>query len=356
MNAATAARPEPLANRLLRVDPRARRFSHAQVRDLPRLLRAGDLLVVNDAATLPASLQARGPRGDPLELRLTGPAEGGRFTALLLGAGDWRRRTEDRPPPVRLDEGDVVTIGGDLRARVARVRPESPRLVEIVFAAEGAPLWSALYRHGRPVQYSYLERPLELWDVQTAYATRPWAVEAPSAGRPLTWALLVALRSKGVRTAAVTHAAGLSSTGDPALDARLPLPERFEVPPETTAAVRRARGLGGRVVAVGTTAVRALEAAAAGGALRAGGGVTDLVIGAAYRPRVVDGILSGLHEPGSSHFALLTAFAPATLLESAFRAGEGRGYLAHEFGDSMLVLAGGRESPPAARRRSRVTS
>lgn len=341
MNAATAPRAEPLSTRLLVLDPHTARVSHGLVRDLTRLLRAGDLLVVNDAATLPASLRGRGPRGEPLELRLAGPGEGGRWTAVLLGEGDWQARTEDRPAPVPLHEGDVVTIGADLRARVARVRPESSRLVEITFERKGAALWRALYRHGRPVQYSYLERPLALWDVQTAYAGRPWAAEPPSAGRPLTWGLIAALRAAGVRTAAVTHAAGLSSTGDAALDAYLPLPERFDVPAETAAAVRRARALGARVVAVGTTVVRALETAGeADGSIQGRDGVTDLVIRAGYRPRVVDGILTGLHEPGSSHFALLSAFAPAALLETAFRAAESEGYLAHEFGDSMLVLPG----------------
>jgi S-adenosylmethionine:tRNA ribosyltransferase-isomerase len=348
MKPATAPRGEPLATRLLALDTRTGRLAHARIRDLPRLLRAGDLLVVNDAATLPASLPGRGPGQEALELRLAGPAEDGRWTAVLLGAGDWRARTEDRPAPVALREGDVVTIAGELRARVVRVRPESPRLLELAFALEGDALWRALYRHGRPVQYSYLERPLALQDVQTSYAGRPWAAEAPSAGRPLGFALMAALRAAGVRTAAVTHAAGLSATGDAALDALLPLPERFDVPAETAAAVRRARALGGRVVAVGTTVVRALESAAfPDGSIEARQGITDLVVGPDYRLRVVDGILTGMHEPGSSHFALLSAFAPASRLESGFRAAESEGYLAHEFGDAMLLLASAAAEPPA---------
>jgi S-adenosylmethionine:tRNA ribosyltransferase-isomerase len=337
VRAAAAPRAEPLDTRLLRLDPRAGTVAHGRVRDLPHLLRPGDLLVVNDAATLPASLRGVGPRGEPLELRLTGPEHDGRWTVVLFGEGDWRSRTEDRPAPAALRPGQVITIAPDLRARVAALRPESPRLVEIVFDPGGRALWSALYRHGRPVQYSHLARPLELWDVQTAYAARPWAVETPSAGRPLRGELLARLRGAGVRLAAVTHAAGLSATGDPALDARLPLPERFEVPPGTAAAVRRAHALGGRVVAVGTTAVRALESAVRDGAIGARAGVTDLVIGPSYQPGVVDGVLTGLHEPGSSHFALLGAFASPTLLAQAWRAAEAGGYLTHEFGDAMLV-------------------
>src|SRR6185503_15959730 len=106
---------------------------------------------------------------------------------------------------------------------------------------------------GRPVQYSYLEGPLELWHVQTLYAGRPWAAEQPSAGRPLTASVLRALEESGVRLAALTHAAGISSTGDAALDALLPLPERYEIPAATVAAIARARAGGGRVIAIGTT-------------------------------------------------------------------------------------------------------
>jgi S-adenosylmethionine:tRNA ribosyltransferase-isomerase len=190
------------------------------------------------------------------------------------------------------------------------------------------------------VQYAYLRAPLALSHVQTAYAARPWAAEAPSAGLPLTWALLQRLAAGGVSVRALTHAAGLSSTGDAALDARLPLPERYHIPQEAVDAVAEARAVGGRVIAAGTTVVRALEgaAAAAGGTLVAGEGVTDLRLGPSSRLRVVDGLLTGIHEPESSHFALLTAIAPRALLLEALAAAESEGYLGHEFGDSSLVL------------------
>ncbi len=199
------------------------------------------------------------------------------------------------------------------------------------------------------MQYSHLAGPLALWHVQTPFGSRPWAVEAPSAGRALTVTLLQDLRRRGVRLERVTHAAGLSATGDPAIDAALPLPERYEVPPATVEAVEETRARHGRVVAVGTTVVRALEGAAArnAGRLRAGSGVTDLRLGPEDRPRIVDGLLTGLHEPGTSHFALATAFAPRSLLESAFRHAEELGYLGHEFGDSSLLLP---STPPARSR------
>jgi S-adenosylmethionine:tRNA ribosyltransferase-isomerase len=333
-------------SRLLHVDPSAGTIADRALGDLPSLLRPEDLLVVNDAGTVPASLQGTA-RGQRIELRLAAPGDGpAEWTAVVFGTGSWRQRTEDRPAPPSLLGGDWIDIDPDLRAEVRRVWPLSPRLVDIRFESEDGAVWPALFRAGRPVQYSHLAGPLALWHVQTPFGSRPWAVEAPSAGRPLTVTLLQDLRRRGVRLESVTHAAGLSATGDPAIDARLPLPERFEVPAATVDAVAETRARDGRVVAVGTTVVRALEGAAAanGGRLCAGPGVTDLRLGRDDRPRVVDGLLTGLHEPGTSHFDLATAFAPPSLLEGAFRHAEERGYLGHEFGDSSLLLP---STPPA---------
>jgi S-adenosylmethionine:tRNA ribosyltransferase-isomerase len=244
--------------------------------------------------------------------------------------------------------GSVLTFGaasGDaappLSATVVAISDVSPRLLRLAFDRQGDALWSAMYRRGRPVQYSYVRAPLALWHVQTAYASRPWAAEAPSAGRPLTWRVLLEARRRGIALAAITHAAGLSSTGEPALDAALPLPERFDIPADTVAAVARARAARGRVIAVGTTVVRALEGAAEanGGRLAPGEGRTSLRIDRHFHPRVVDGLLTGVHQPGESHFDLLQAFAPEPLLRRALAHAEHEGYLAHEFGDSCLILA-----------------
>jgi S-adenosylmethionine:tRNA ribosyltransferase-isomerase len=323
------------AARLLHIDPCRGRFDDRQSAALPRLLRAGDLLVVNDAATLPASFRAGG-----VEVRLAGPLDERRWRAVLFGAGDWRTPTERRPAPPPVPVGARLDLGGGLEADVEEVSPLSRRLVTLRFALGGDALAAALYARGRPVQYSYLEEELALWDVQTAYAARPWAVEPPSAGLSLAVETLLALRRLGVELATVTHAAGLSSTGDPALDGELPLPERYDVPPETVAAIERARARGGRVVAVGTTVVRALEGAAEAGRLVAGAGVTALKIRAGFRPAIVDGVLTGIHEPGSSHLALLGAFAAPALLEGAVAHAERAGYRGHELGDSALVLCG----------------
>ena len=338
--------------RLLVVDAAAGALHERRTTALPTLLAAGDLLVVNDAATLPASLPGHEGGGAEIEARLISAdsARGpGHFWAVLFGAGDWRQRTEDRPRPPALAPGARLRFG-ELAADIVAVSSLSPRLVLLRFAAADDALWAGLYRAGRPIQYSYLAHDLPLWAVQTVYAGRPWAFEMPSAGRPLSWELLLALRRNGVRWAFLTHAAGLSSTGDPALDAALPLPERFDIPASTVAAIADTHQRGGRVIAVGTTVVRALEGGSApDGTLRAGSGVTPLRIGTGYRPRVVDGLLSGIHTTAESHFAVLAAFAPLDLLRSAERYAEAHHFKTHELGDAMLVLRGGPTLPASVR-------
>jgi S-adenosylmethionine:tRNA ribosyltransferase-isomerase len=253
-----------------------------------------------------------------------------------------------------------------LNATVAAVDADSQRLVRLAFDEPADEFWPRLYRAGRPVQYAHTPSALHLWDVQTAYAARPWAVEAPSAGFGLSWEVWLGLRARGVDVVPITHAAGLSSTGDARLDARFPTREAYEIPAATARAVAAARSGGGRVVALGTTSVRALESAhraaledaadrrtaregaltrstaldrpAEDAPLEAGAGETDLTLGPKTRLRVVDGILTGVHDPDSSHFRLLEAFAPRSLLDRALALAAKRGYRGHEFGDAWLIL------------------
>jgi len=220
---------------------------------------------------------------------------------------------------------------GGLRARVAEV---SGRRVALRAASGGDALWQALYGAGAPVQYAHRAQSLPLYAVQTAYAARPWAAEMPSAGRPLTWSILLALIRAGIEVATLTHAAGLSSTGDAALDREMPWPERYQIPARTAAAIARARRDGGRVIAVGTTVVRALEAS--GGV--AGDGVATLRLTAGYVPVVVDGLVSGLHVPGESHYELLRAFASHARLTRALALASARGLSSHELGDACMIL------------------
>ncbi len=305
-------------------------------------LQAGDVLVLNDAATLPASLDTVWDH-QPIELRLAGPsfaldamhadAFPARWWAVVFGEGSWRDDTDTRPPPPPLP----VDARLGWRGMSARVRSSWGRLVELEFAASGDALAAFLYAAARPVQYRHLHAPLELHQVQTPYGQRPWAVEMASTGRPLRWPLLRMLEARGVELAWLTHAAGLSATGSAALDAALPLPERYDVPPETLQSVARAKARGRRVVAVGTTVVRALESCALAG-WSPGLGLAELRIDRHHALRAVDGILTGVHSPGESHWDLLGAFADRDVLEAAHEAAVAGGYLAHEFGDLMLIL------------------
>jgi len=302
---------------------------------LPRLLRAGDLVVVNDAATLPGSLPGRTAGGSVFELRLSGPVEAGRLAGVLFGPGDHRTRTEHRPAPPRIAPGDRVTIAG----MIATVAGVAGRRAELAVRCDEDALWQALYAAGAPVQYAHRSEPLPLWSVQTAYAGRPWAAEMPSAGRPLTWEILLGLRRAGIAVASLTHAAGLSSTGDDALDRALPWPERYEIPRRTAELAGQTRARGGRVIAIGTTVVRALEAAAQDNrSIRLGSGVAKLRLDASYRPRIVSGLVSGLHVPGESHFELLAAFAPAGRLRTAVALAAQHGLSSHELGDACLIV------------------
>ena len=336
MNPATAPRPSGNLERLLVIDPQSGVFADSDIGKLPDFLSRGDALVVNDAATLPASLRA----GEDLELRLMSAFEDGSWLALSFGRGDFRLQTEQRGTPAPVALGDELELGHGLSARVVAIDSASPRLLRILFLQQGAALWQALYRAARPIQYAYLRRPLRLWDVQNGFASRPWAVELPSAGKPLRFETLFRMAQRGVQLAHLTHAAGLSSTGDPTLDARLPVAERYELSEENAERVRSTKSRGGRVVAVGTSVTRALEAASASGRLRAGAQRTELILGPGSVLRCCDGLLTGLHEPGTSHFSLLEAYAPRPLLESAFQHAVRQGYLQHEFGDSCLILKG----------------
>ena len=216
-----AAAPEQAQDRLLWHDARTGRSGAGGLDLLPQLLAPGDVLVLNDAATIPGSLRAETLQGQELEVRLIVRDGPGEWTVALFGAGDWRTPTEHRPEPPPLAIGDQLVFPGPIRAELIAQRYGIARLVQLRFDAGPGVLSHTLFGRGRPVQYSYLARELEVAEVQTPYASAPWAVEMPSAGRPLSWRRLRALRHRGVEIASLTHAAGLSSTGDAELDARL---------------------------------------------------------------------------------------------------------------------------------------
>jgi S-adenosylmethionine:tRNA ribosyltransferase-isomerase len=316
-------------------------ISHAPRRVID-VLRPGDLVIANDAATLPASLTGRHrPSGRMVEVRLAGRRSLARddvreFAAVVFGEGDFRRRTEDRPAPPPIAPGDTLDLG-PLTAMVLKTLGH-PRLIWLVFDGMPDAIWAGLARHGRPIQYAHIPDPLALWDVWTAIAGPPVAFEPPSAGFALDWQTLSAMRRRTIDFVTLTHAAGISSTGDDALDARLPFDEPYDIPAKTAAAIDAAQGKGRRIVAVGTTVVRALEhAAESDGRVRPGEGVANQRIEATSRLRVVNAILSGVHEPGTSHYQLLRAFTDDATLGRMQTEMAARGYHSHEFGDSVFI-------------------
>jgi S-adenosylmethionine:tRNA ribosyltransferase-isomerase len=342
MIAADIAVQRPLDAKLLVVDGQ-RNLIHVPRTAFVEFLRPDDLVIANDAATLPASLAGvHGPTGKTIEVRLAGrpsldPADVNRFSAVVFGEGDFHVRTEDRPLPPPLKSGDRLTLG-PLRATVEK-QLGHPRLVELVFAGTADEVWAGLASHGRPIQYSHMQTSLELWDVWTRIAGPPVAFEPPSAGFVLDWHLLSAIREHQAVFATITHAAGISSTGDEDLDRLLPFDEPYRIPLTTVKAVERTRSRGGRVIAVGTSVVRALEdAATEDGHVRTGDGLATGRIGPATRLKVVDAILSGTHEPGTSHYELLRAFLEDSTLERTTRELDALGYRTHEFGDSVLIF------------------
>jgi S-adenosylmethionine:tRNA ribosyltransferase-isomerase len=347
MITAAATVQRPVAAKLLFVDASGQLTHHSRA-EFPSLVEKEDLIIANDAATLPASLSGVHLRtGEPLELRLARresllPQDVTRFTAVAFGAGDFRTPTEHRPPPPALVPGDFLQLG-PLHAKVLLVLGH-PRLVEVAFQDSVGEIWEALARHARPIQYAYLSQPLAIWDTWTRIASLPVAFEPPSAGFLLDWRVIGALRARGARFATITHAAGISSTGDVALDARLPMDEPYSIPASTARLIHATRRRGGRIIAVGTTVVRALEdAAARRGDVRPGAAVATLRIGPLTRLEVVDALVTGLHEPGTSHYELLRAFQDDAVLGQMISSAETHLYRAHEFGDSVFISATKRE-------------
>ena len=314
--------------RLMAVRPEE--VTHHVFRDLPDLLRPGDLLVVNTSATLPARLDVRRRDGGTVPLHVS----------TTLDDGDWvveLRRPGNDGPDLGVEPGSTVDLpgGGALRllsghphpgrgSRLWRARPEPPVAARAVLSA-----------HGRPITYGYLRGPVTLGDAQNVYATEPGSAENASAGRPFTDRLLVRLMTRGVPVVPVVLHAGVSS---PELH-EPPAPERFAVPEVTARLVEATRRAGARVVAVGTTVTRALESATGeDGVTRPATGWTDLVLGPERPVRAVTGLITGLHAPEASHLRLLEAVAGEELVARGYEAAVAERYLWHEYGDSMLFL------------------
>jgi S-adenosylmethionine:tRNA ribosyltransferase-isomerase len=296
---------------------------------LPRFLDPGDLLVINTSGTIPAAVDAVGDKGTALVIHLSTQLDESRWVVEPRRiAGHSTERWSGSPPPRHL------RLAGAATATLEQPYGEQDRLWVATLDLGARPL-SWLAAHGRPIRYGYVDRawPIEMY--QNVYAVRPGSAEMPSAGRPFTAEAITRLVAKGVGVAPVVLHTGVAS-----LEAdELPYPERMTVPGATAEGVNSAHRRGARVIAVGTTVVRALETAAGlDGTVNAYDGWTDRVISPDNGVRVVDGMITGWHEPASSHLMMLEAIAGHTLLATSYEAAVTQGFRWHEFGDTHLIL------------------
>ena len=296
-------------------------ISHHAFGDLPGLLLPGDLLVVNTSATVPAAVRI----GGGLAVHFSTPRPNGAWLIELrqrLGRATVPYRGGMPGQVLDLPGGAALTLEDRVTGRLWRARLSTAVL-------------PYLFRHGAPIRYSYVEHDWPLESYQTVFGTRPGSAEMPSASRPFTPDLVTRLVARGIMIAPLTLHTGVSSLEG----GEDPYPEPYDVPPATARQVNLTRSSGGRVIAVGTTVVRALETAGEpGGVVTASAGWTSRVVTPESGPRVVDALFTGLHEPRSTHLLMLTAFAGDDLLSRCYAAATERGYLWHEFGDVHLLL------------------
>ncbi len=316
------------AVRMMVATRRDQRLVHSHFGDLPRFLEPDDLVVINTSGTLPAALHGALDDGTAVDVHLS--------TELPAGLWTLELRRDGRPffdgvagTSVTLPEGARVEL------LAAQARHERGVRLWIAHLALPRPLAGYLTAHGRPIRYDYVRQPWPMASYQNVYATEPGSAEMPSAGRPFTPEIIMRLVARGIGvTPLVLH------TGVASLDAsEPPYAERYRVPEATARRVNDAHANGGRVIAVGTTAVRALETVADHrGVVHAGQGWTELVITPERGVYAVDGMLTGWHEPEASHLAMLDAVAGRELVAASYAAALDERYLWHEFGDVHLVL------------------
>ncbi|MEY2476554.1 MAG: S-adenosylmethionine:tRNA ribosyltransferase-isomerase [Actinomycetota bacterium] len=299
---------------------------HATFSDLPRFLEPADLVVVNTSGTLAAAVDATGPDGAAYAIHLS----------TRLPADLWvvEVRRDDHPfAHAQAGWALALPAGGAVELLAPYARSHGRLWVAALRLPD--PLLTYLAVHGRPIRYGYVAGTWPITMYQNVYATEPGSAEMPSAGRPFTAEVITRLVAKGVGVAPLVLHTGVSS-----LEAHEPpYPEQFRVSAQTAHAVNDTHRQGGRVIAVGTTVVRALETVVdERGHVHAGEGWTETIITPMSGVRAVDGLLTGWHEPEASHLDMLDAVAGRPLVERSYEAALAEGYLWHEFGDVHLVL------------------
>ena len=304
-------------------------IEHHQFADLPDLLSPGDVVVINVSATIPAAVPARCSNGARVRVHFA--------TRAPHLEDDWRVveiRSSDGSRPARLPAGERLELRGGAALDLVAPYASGQRLMLARFCC-ALLVDEYLERHGDPIAYGHVHGRWPLEAYQNVYAISPGSAEMPSAGRPFTRELISRLVAREIAVTPITLHAGVSSpeSHEP------PFPEWFEVPERTARTICDARHRGGRVIAVGTTVVRALESAADGdGCSCARSGWTGLVVTPECGVRAVDGLITGWHDPEASHLMMLEAVAGPELLRASYDAALDAGYLWHEFGDSHLIL------------------
>ncbi|WP_257351223.1 S-adenosylmethionine:tRNA ribosyltransferase-isomerase [Pseudalkalibacillus decolorationis] len=316
--------------RLMILDRNNGNTYHDQFYKLENYLKVGDLLVLNTSRTLPAAFtvelkRAKGVNVKDVELRLAQRKSNSVWKVLVVGQ--------------TVQQGDELTFSPTLRARVRTCNPKSP-LVTISFSKRGNDLYDQLYKLGEPIRYEYIKENWTLDYYQTVYGTVPGSVEMTSAGRAFSWEMLFRLKKKGIQIATITLHTGLSYfLNDQWKVGPAESLEEYEVPGDTAELIRKTKEQGGRVIAVGTTVVRALESAVDGnGRSISQKGWTNLHIHGDFELQIVDGLITGFHEPEASHLDMLSAFVPQLILKTAYKEAVDQRYLWHEFGDMNLIL------------------
>jgi S-adenosylmethionine:tRNA ribosyltransferase-isomerase len=320
--------------RLMIINRNTFQVEHSRFDRIGDFLNPGDLLVFNSSRTLPATLMGTERQtGMRLQIRLAQHLPNQDWLALLLCEGGDRFACG-------LHSGMQIDFERELQATVGNRDPQISRLWQLHFSQSGSELLNLLYQLGQPVRYEYAASAWALDDYQTVYAKEPGSAEMPSAGRAFTWQRLFDLKQRGIETTQIVLHTGLSSYLDDDLDAQHPASEEeYFISQAAAEKINQTRTAGDRVIAIGTTVVRALESiVVATGQVQAGHGYTRLHIGANHHLKAVDGLLTGLHEPEASHLDLLTAFLPASVIQTAYQSAIEQGYLWHEFGDVNLIV------------------
>lgn len=302
--------------KLMVIDKDTGAIAHDLFYRLGDYLRKGDLLLLNNSRTIPAVLRSLCGK----EMRLARSAMNGHWDVLIIGDG--------------IKRGTELHFPNQLMAKVLG-KVAGTALWTVCFNQENEPFFDTLYRYGEPIRYEYIHSPWELESYQTVYASVPGSAEMPSAGRAFSWELLFDLQKKGVTLGFLQLHTGLSDylNDDPVKPGENP--EYYHIPKKTLQMIDETKKAGGRIIAVGTTVVRAIETAILTGESE---GITTLYINEHTKLQAVDGLLTGFHEAEASHLDLLFSIIDSPKLISAYENAIKKKYLWHEFGDMNLII------------------